>query len=345
MAVRLAQALRRALVAALCALAPVAAAAAEARAASYVFGTIARVTAVDADDDKARAAVVAVLREFDRMHRDLHAWKGGALVALNAAIARGERDIRTTPEIAGLIERAQRLEARSGGAFDPAIGRLVALWSFHRDSPGGPLPEASEIARLVRARPRMSDVRVAGDTVTSANPLVQLDFGGYAKGYALDRAASILRARGIADAFVDVGGNVMALGTADGRPWRVAVEGPRGGILGTLELRDGEAMGTSGDYRRYYEVGGRRYSHIVDPRTGWPVAGVESVTVLVGPRAGAGELSDAASKPIFVAGRDRWRDAARRMGIDAALLVDRDGVVHLTAPLRARLRRDGYATR
>ena len=345
MALRVALALRRALVAALCALAP-AAAAAEVRAASYVFGTIARVTALDADEQKARAAVSAVLREFDRMHRDLHAWKGGELVALNAAIARGERRIRTTPEIARLIERAQRLEARSDGTFDPAIGRLVALWSFHRDSPGGPLPEASEIARLVRARPRVSDLRIDGDTVTSVNPLVQLDFGGYAKGYALDRAAAILRERGIGDALLDVGGNVMALGHAQGRPWRVAIEAPRGrAVLGTLDLRDGEAMGTSGDYRRYYEIGGRRYSHVIDPRTGLPVAGVESVTVLVGPRPGAGELSDAASKPLFIAGREGWRDAARRMGIDHALLVDAEGRVHVTAALSARLRGEGYATR
>jgi len=328
----------------LCLLASSLAGAAEARVASYVFGTIARVTVLGADADAARDDASAVLREFDRMHRDLHAWKPGALVDLNAAIARGERGIRTTREIAALIVGAQRLEALSDGAFDPAIGRLVALWSFHRDTPGGPLPDASEIARLVRARPRMSDLRVEGDRVTSANPLVQLDFGGYAKGYALDRAATLLRDRGVSRALVDVGGNVMALGTADGRPWRVAVEAPRGGgILGTIELHDGEAMGTSGDYRRYYEIGGRRYSHIIDPRTGEPVAGVESVTVLVPKQSGAGILSDAASKPIFIAGRDGWREAARRMGIANALLVDADGAVHVTAALRARLRDAGVA--
>jgi FAD:protein FMN transferase len=314
------------------------AAAAEIRAASYVFGTIARITVRGPDARPAREAAGAVLREFDRLHRDLHAWQPGELVALNTAIARGEKTIRTTPEIAGLILRAQRLEALSQGSFDPAIGRLVALWSFHRSSPGGPLPGASAVAALVRAHPRMSDLRVAGDVVASANPLVQLDFGGYAKGYALDRAARILRDRGIADAFIDVGGNVMALGTAGGRPWRAAVEAPRGGgILGTLELRDGEAMGTSGDYRRYYEIAGRRYAHIIDPRTGYPVEGVESVTVLVSPRADAGALSDAASKPIFIAGREGWRDAATCMGVAGALLVDSDGVVHVTAGLRARL--------
>ncbi|HZR69908.1 MAG TPA: FAD:protein FMN transferase [Burkholderiales bacterium] len=318
------------------------AAGAEYRAASYVFGTIAKITIVGDDAAAAHDAAGAVLHEFDRLHRELHAWQPGPLVALNAAIARGDRTIRTTPEIAELIVRAQRLEARSDGAFDPAIGRLVALWNFHRDTPGGPLPGASDIERLAGARPRMADLRVAGDIVTSANPLVQLDFGGYAKGYALDRAARILHARGVANALIDVGGNVMALGEAGNRPWRVAIEAPRGaGTLGTLELRDGEAMGTSGDYRRYYEIAGRRYAHIIDPRTGYPVCGVESVTVLVAPGPEAGALSDAASKPIFIAGREGWREAAMHMGVAGALLVDSDGVAHMTAPLRARLRAAG----
>lgn len=332
---------------ALCAaFASASAAAAEVRAASYVFGTIARITVLGPDAQAARDAAGAVLHEFDRLHRDLHAWQPGALVALNTAIRRGERSIRTTPEIADLILRAQQLEALSQGSFDPAIGRLVALWSFHRDAPGGPLPGASAVAALVRAHPRMSDLRVTGDVVASANPLVQLDFGGYAKGYALDRAARILRDRGVANAFIDVGGNVMALGTAGARPWRAAVEAPRGGgVLGTLELRDGEAMGTSGDYRRYYEIAGRRYAHIIDPRTGYPVAGVESVTVLVAPRADAGAISDAASKPIFIAGREGWRAAAARMGVAGALLVDSDGAVHATAGFRARLREAAVALR
>jgi thiamine biosynthesis lipoprotein len=312
--------------------------AAEYRAASYVFGTVARITVVGDDARPAREAVAAVFREFDRMHRDLHAWKGGELVALNQALARGEKSAKTTREIAELIAQAQRLTARSEGAFDPAIGRLVALWSFHRDVPGGPLPDPAEIARLVRAHPSIADLRVAGEVVTSSNPLVQLDFGGYAKGYALDRAAGILRAHGIADALIDVGGNILALGTASGRPWRAALESPRGnGRLAIVELDDGEAIGTSGDYRRYYEIGGRRYSHIIDPRTGYPVAGVESATVLVTRQAHAGALSDAASKPIFIAGRDGWREAAARMGIASAMLVDAEGRVHVTAAMKARL--------
>jgi thiamine biosynthesis lipoprotein len=310
----------------------------EYRASSYVFGTIAQVTVLDADKVHARAAAARVLREFDRMHRELHAWKPGDLVTLNQAIARGDSAIRTTPEIASLIRQAQDLAARSGGLFDPAIGKLVGLWSFHRDRPGGPVPDASDIARLVAAHPRMSDLKVEGDEVTTANRSVQLDFGGYAKGYALDRAADLLRQDGIANALVNVGGNAMALGRHGPRPWRVGLDAPRGGgLLATLELNDGEAVGTSGDYRRYYEIDGKRYSHIIDPRTGYPVAGVESVTVLVDGGAGAGALSDAASKPIFIEGVKRWTEAAARMRVSRAMLVDSDGIVHVTPELRARL--------
>lgn len=324
----------------LCTVLPaVPAAAEEFSATSYVFGTLAEVTIVSPDAVNARRAAERVLREFDRMHRDLHAWQPGALVSLNQAIARGDRYIRTTPEIVTLIRSAQRLELRSGGMFDPAVGRLIGLWNFHKNKAGGPLPGPSEIAEVVRAHPRMSDLSVRGETVISSNPAVQLDFGGYAKGYALDRAAAILRAHGIGDALINVGGNIMALGRHGERPWRIALESPRGnGLLATIELLSGEAIGTSGDYRRYYEIDGKRYAHIIDPRTGYPVPGVESVTVLVQPQEGAGALSDAASKPIFIGGKGGWRDAAGCLGIAHAMLVDSDGIVHITRELDARLR-------
>ncbi len=310
----------------------------EYRASSWVFGTVAELTIIGREDARTRNAAVQVFREFDRMHRDLHAWKPGELVALNLGIARGEKNIRTTPEIAALIRDAQRIAAQSGDLFNPAIGKLVGLWSFHRDKPGGPIPDAGAIGKLVRANPRMGDLSVSAGRVTSANPSVQLDFGGYAKGHALDRAAEILHANGIGNALINVGGNIMALGQSAGRPWRVAIEAPRGdGLLGTVELNDGEALGTSGDYRRFYEIDGKRYGHIIDPRSGYPVPGVQSVTVLVSPQAGAGALSDAASKPIFIEGIGRWKEAAAQMGISSAILVDFEGRIHMTPELKARL--------
>lgn len=335
----LASLLAVALACALCSASP----AAEYRASSYVFGTLAQITALDDDPAAAQRAASGVFREFDRMHRDLHAWQPGELVALNEAIARGEKDIPTTVEIASLIEETRRFSERSGELFNPAIGKLVALWSFHRNQPGGPLPDRAQVARLARARPRMEDLAVRGNRVTSSNPEVRIDFGGYAKGYALDRAAEILRDAGIRNALVNVGGNILALGRRGNTPWRVGLEDPRGtagaaDLLGTIELADGEAIGTSGDYRRYYVVDGKRYSHIIDPRNGYPVSGVRSVTVLAPPRPGAGALSDAASKPLFIAGVLGWREAAEGLGIRQALLIDDAGELHVTPDLARRLR-------
>jgi thiamine biosynthesis lipoprotein len=332
-------ALATALVLTPCAASP----AAEYRASSYVFGTLTQVTVSQADLGGARRAVASLFREFDRMHRDLHAWQPGELVALNEAIARGEKDVATTAEIAALIQEAQRFSALSGDLFNPAIGKLVALWSFHRDEPAGPLPDPAEIARIVRAHPRMTDLVVRGATVHSSNPLVRLDFGGYAKGYALDRAAAILREGGVANALINVGGNILALGRHGEAPWRIGLEDPRvapgeARLLGTIELADGEAIGTSGDYRRYYTVAGKRYSHIIDPRSGYPATGVRSVTVIVTPRPGAGALSDAASKPLFIAGPLGWREVADNLGITQALLVDDQGQLQVTPELARRLR-------
>ena len=157
---------------------------------------------------------------------------------------------------------------------------------------------------------------------------MQLDLGGYAKGYALDRAAAILRGQGVGNALINIGGNVMALGSKGGQPWRIGIQHPRAAApLATLELRDGEAVGTSGDYQRYFELDGRRYCHLLDPRSGRPAQGAQAVTVLVTPREHAGALSDAASKPLFIAGDKAWRDLARRLDVEHALRIDSGGVM------------------
>jgi thiamine biosynthesis lipoprotein len=166
---------------------------------------------------------------------------------------------------------------------------------------------------------------------------VQLDLGGYAKGYALDRAAALLRQQGIHNALINIGGNVLALGQHGSRPWRVGIQHPRKpGPLATLELRDGEAIGTSGDYQRFFEFNGKRYCHLIDPRSGYPAQGVQAVTILThGEHAGL--LSDGASKPLFISGEAGWVAAANSMQLAEAMLIDADGVVHLTAALQKRL--------
>ena len=127
-----------------------------------------------------------------------------------------------------------------------------------------------------------------------------------------------------------------------GERWRVGIQHPRpqvvgGAPLASLELKDGEAIGTSGDYHRYFEVAGRRYCHLLDPRTGVPAEGTQAVTILIAPGPAAGMRSDALSKPIFIAGRD-WRTMARKLDVDAVLRVGADGTASATPAIRARLK-------
>jgi thiamine biosynthesis lipoprotein len=308
---------------------------------SFVFGTRVEVSLYGEDEAKARAAVAAVMHEFQRLNGLLHAWQPSPLSELNAALAQGQSHT-VSPELADILRDAARLSAQSGGLFHPGIGGLVRLWGFQSDEFKPLRPDGAQIEALVGARPSMADLSFTpapdGDvTVASRNPALQIDLGGYAKGYALDRAIALLKQQGVRNALVNIGGNVMALGQHGSRPWRVGIQHPRKpGPLATLELRDGEAIGTSGDYQRYFELDGQRYCHLIDPRSGRPAQGAQAVTVLTH-GAHAGVLSDVASKAPFMADNANWLAAAAEMGVDEAMRIDAAGVVHLSTALQKRL--------
>ena len=302
----------------------------------YVFGTLVEISVYGVPEAKARQAVTEVMQEFQRLHTMLHAWQPSELSELNDEIAKDE-SAAVSDEMVAILKDATLISKQSHGMFNPAIGGLVGLWGFHADEFKPVQPAEQDIAKWVTANPQMSDLSILRGRVQSKNPAVQLDLGGYAKGYALDRAAALLHQRGIKNALVNIGGNVMALGKHGERAWRVGIQHPRkSGALASLELRDGEAIGTSGDYQRYFMLGDVRYCHLINPNTGYPVQAVQAVTVLTsGPRAGV--LSDADSKPLFVAGAKGWRNAAQMMDLDSAMLVDEQGKVHVTAEMQKRL--------
>jgi thiamine biosynthesis lipoprotein len=303
---------------------------------AFVFGTRVQVLIAGLAEAEARPAAAAVLREFDRLHRSYHAWKPSELSALNEAIAAGRRQ-PVTPEMAELVAEAQRLTRLSEQLFDPGIGRLVSLWGFQSDELPARLPEASALAAWQAARPSIVDLRLDGSYASSRQRELALDFGGYLKGVALDRAASLLKAQGVQHALINIGGNVMALGSKNGQRWRVGIQHPRQpGPLATVELDDGEAIGTSGDYQRYFELDGRRYCHLLDPRSGQPVMHTQALTVLITSRPAAGALSDVASKPLFIAGSD-WPRLARKLQVEHVLRVDATGRLQVSRAMQGRL--------
>ncbi len=278
------------------------------------------------------AAVEARLRQIGV---DFHPWADGELAALNTALA-GGRSFQASDDMAGLLAQAQNLSRLSGGAFDPGIGALVELWGFHEARPGstGTPPSVEEIARLIDGCIGIARISVRGQQISSQCRGPLLDLGGIAKGFAVDEAMSLLRNRGIANAMIEAGGDLRAMGRNARRPWRIGVQDPRDeGVLGSIALASGEAAFTSGDYARYFTSQGQRFAHVLDPASGYPVAHTAAVTVL----GGRGVAVDAASTALMVAGPERWRAMAESLGMRAVLRVDADGSVEMTRVFASRL--------
>lgn len=300
----------------------------------YLFGTLMEITLVGVPAERAEQVTDRLEREFQRMHRDWHAWKLGELSALNARLPSGEW-IPISPFVAPLIAHSRPLSRLSNGLFNPAIGALVELWGFHSDElPVGKAPPADAIRRLVAAAPGMDDLELADGRVRAGNPAVQLDFGAFAKGYALDLARETLASLGVGNALLNSGGDLCALGSAADGPWRIGIRHPfQDSLLATLEIDAAECVMTSGNYERYREDQGVRWGHIIDPRTGYPAAEVASSTVVHA----QGGLADAAATALAVAGPSEWLNIAARLAVDQVMLVDAAGTVRVSERLAPRL--------
>lgn len=308
-----------------------------------VFGTTVELSIHGESAEGAALAGALVFKEFRRLHDKFHAWEPSELTALNDAIARGQA-WQADDEMAGVLKAAAGIAAASDDIFNPAIGRLVRTWGFQSSTITPHHPGAAEIRRLVEADPRMSDLvfdgtyGTGGTRIASRNRAVMLDLGGYAKGYALDRAAQLLRAEGVQAALINVGGNLLAIGRPGNRAWKVGIQDPRGkGIIAAVDLHDGEAIGTSGDYQRYFMADGKRHSHLVRPRSGGNTGEIAAVTVIMRGGRDAGARSDACTKPLFLGGQRRWKEMADRMQLAEVMLVDTQRNVELTPAMRARL--------
>ena len=299
-----------------------------------VFGSPAALLLARRADAAAGAAADAVFVGLQRMNDRWNAWKPGELSSANAALRAG-RPATVSPALAAMIRGAAALESASQGLFNPAIGRAVGGWGFHDDRllPGA-RPSAAAIRRWQAQRPSLAQLDLRGTELRSRNPRVQLDFGAYAKGVAADWALAQLSAAGVADALVDLGGNVAAMGQGAEAPWRVGIRDPFGdGLVASLHLRGREAVVTSGSYERWRLLDGERCCHIIDPASAVPAAGFVSVTVVHASAA----LADAAATAIFVAGPKRWRQAAQQLGVAQVLVIDAEGAARVTPALAGRM--------
>ena len=218
------------------------------------------------------------------------------------------------PELAAILETAGVVHEESEGAFDPTIEPLVRAWGFLAGTPH--VPSQAEIDAAFELV-GWNQVNLLNEQVRFASEGVSIDLGGIAKGYAVDEAAMLLDRGGARGYLLDLSGNMVARGGRPGRPaWRIGIRDPRDEIehLGTLTLRD-VALATSGDYEQFVDASGKRYGHILDPRTGGPVEGMAQVTVL----APTAMQADAWATAMFVLGGDEGRRiAAERPDLSAS---------------------------
>jgi FAD:protein FMN transferase len=300
----------------------------------FALGTVVELRFHDLDDARAAAASATTRRVLDTAALRWSVTNPDAeLAQLNQSLATMGR-ATPSPGLAAELGRALELAERSGGRFDPAIGGLVRLWGFQADErPPGPPPDAGRIRALLGTVPFHQRVRQDGDSMT-ADPTVQFDLGGFAKGLAAAEVATAFRDLGVRDAIINLGGDLVVLGGHGDRPWRIAIRAPRSvSALAALEAEDGEAVFTSGDYERGFEHRGIRYHHILDPATGYPSRGLSSVTVVHR----QADLADAAATALMVAGPDDWRATATALGVGLVLVVKTDGTIAMTDAMARRI--------
>ena len=286
------------------------------------------VVRIQAYGPRSREAVEAAFSELTRLDRLWNPYdETSELARVNRSAGNGP--VQVSPDTARIIGTALEVAALTGGAFDPTVGPLVRAWGF------GTRPRVPPAADIERARALVDYrlVRLHPDAGTVELPLpgMALDLGAIAKGYAVDRAREVLQQYGIRQALIEAGGCVYGLGLAPGnRYWRVAVQHPRNprGFLGVIPVQD-MAVDTSGDYQRFFEEGGVRYHHVLDPRTGYPARACQSATVVYASAA----FADALATACMVLGPERATVLISRLPGAAALLVDARGGVHRTPGL------------
>jgi thiamine biosynthesis lipoprotein len=225
---------------------------------------------------EADMAAAWAIAEVERIEKKYSRYAETSTLSQINRVAGDGGTVAVDEETAGLLDFAFACYAKSGGLFDITSGVLRRVWKFS----SGRLPDAAAVVALLPLI-GMEKLLWNSPSLAFGVPGVELDFGGLGKEYAVDRVAALLGAAGIKHGLIDLGGDFFALGPRpNGEAWRIGLRDPNdaGQILGEVAVSGG-ALATSGNYERCLEINGIRYSHILDPQTGWPVHGLSSVTV------------------------------------------------------------------
>jgi FAD:protein FMN transferase len=289
------------------------------------------------DEAGTRAAIDRAVAEIRRIEALMTTWRDDSEISRVNQSA-GKMPVKVSAETARVIDESLWIGEKSGGVFDITFEVMHGLWRFDQDADPR-LPRAEEVA----ARRKLIDYRhIVRDekegTVFLDKAEIKISLGGIAKGFAIDRAAASLIAEGVEDFLAQAGGDLLAHGKkADGMPWIAGVRDPRGAVgayFAEMPVVD-HAFSTAGDYERSFIVDGRRYHHIIDPRTGYPATASRSVTIWAKDALTADALDDA----VFILGPKRGLELVESIDDAGAIIVDADNRVWISRRLEGKVRR------
>ena len=266
----------------------------------------------------------AAISEINRIEHLISSWDSLSQTSRINRMA-GIEPVAVDPELYQLIERAKKVSVITGGAFDISYASMDRVWFYDGRMTALPSPEAIA-ASVALINYRDIELNPAQTTVFLRNKGMKIGFGAIGKGYAADRAKEVMLNLGIASGVVNAGGDLVAWGKQeDERDWQVGIADPRNkeDIISWLSTSE-KAVVTSGNYEKFVELEGKTYGHIIDPRTGWPVGGLKSVTIICP----SGELADALATSVFILGENDGLALINKMkGIECILVTADDELI------------------
>lgn len=300
---------------------------------TILMDTLITINVVSDSEDKAEKAIGSAFSVIEDLDNKLNFFSDKSelfMINKNAGIS----EVKVSLETLDVIEKAVFVSEMTEGSFDPTIGPEISLWDFNAHKK----PDDKSIkARLNLVNYKLIVIDKEKSTVYLKKKGMLIDLGGIAKGYAADKAVEELKKHGVKAVLVSCAGDIRAFGLKpDGKAWKVGIRNPRqkgkeNEVIATIELKD-MAVSTSGDYERYFIIDNIRYHHILDPKTGYPASGVQSVSVMTE----KGVNTDAFSTAIFVLGPVRGFKIFEKMGFEG-VIIDGNGKMQISSGLRNKI--------
>lgn len=307
------------------------------------FGTVIQLTIAADSPALSNSSLAQIDSLLEKLHYKWHPWRDGELKELNKNLST-QKPFRTNEEVAYYIKLSQKLYTKTDGYFNPAIGKLVQLWGFHNDNPHNQYTNATNmssrgltagsraklIAQIKQELPTPNSIIFTDkNTIQNINPYLELDFSGFIKADAALQIKQILVKNNIHNAIINIGGDLYVMGKkAKYQPWAIAIKNQNKPIV--IELNSNEAIATSGiDARNYIEKSKNKNKlrhHIINPKTGEPADGFDSVTVIHHDPF----IADAAATALLIAGQKNYKNILELLNIKKYILIKDDNILQST---------------